>query len=281
MTLGEIIGKGRTADIHAYGEGKVVKLFHDHIQESWIDYEYRINRVANQFKCPVPKVYEIVDIENRKGIVFERIDGETVTDLLKKPFSKASHIAMRTAAAHAEVSKVSFGSSGHPFDENSIKLPRQYDYFKEKINDTTALTDDEKKDVIDYLMRLPDGLRLCHGDLHPENFIVQGSTHYIIDWTNAYIGHPASDIARSLLMMESPFGKSDLPSLMKPMIGFIIQSYMKSFIRVYLSLIDIKHKDIKAWTLPVAAARLHENVPDEREWLLSIIKDELNKQRYM
>jgi len=280
MKLGEIIGQGRTADIHAYGTDKVVKLYHDHIKESWVDYEYKINKVANQFDCPSPTVYEKVFIDNRHGIVFDKIVGNTVTDLLKNPWARAKHIAMRTAAAHARVSNVSFGSSGHPFDENSIGIPRQHAYFKEKINATDALTDEEKQRVIEYLMRLPDGLRLCHGDLHPDNYIVQGTKHYIIDWTNAYIGHPASDIARSLLMMETPYGKDDLPSLMKPFVGFIVQSYMKSFVRVYLSLVDIDHKDIKAWTLPVAAARLHENVPQEREWLLSIIKEELNKQRY-
>lgn len=280
MTIGSLIGKGRTADIHAYGEDKVIKLFHEETPESWVDYEYKINLVANQFKCPCPKVYEKVTIDNRYGIVFEKIEGVTVTDLLKKPFSNARQLAMHTASAHAKINKVSFGSSGHPFDENSIVLPRQYDRFKKSINEAEALSDDEKKEIIDYLLKLPDGLRLCHGDLHTDNYIVVGSTHYIIDWTNAYIGHPASDIARSVLLMQTPYGKQNIPGVMKPFVSLIIQSYMSSFIKVYSSITELKQSEIDAWMLPVAAARLNENVPYEREWLLSIIKDELNKQRY-
>lgn len=280
MTIGTLIGKGRTADIHTFGNDKVIKLFHEETPESWVDYELKINIVANQYDCPSPKVYEKVNIDNRFGIVFEKIEGVTVSDLLKKPLNNAKQIAMHTASAHAKVNKVSFGSSGHPFDENSIVLPRQYDYFKKNINATEALTDDEKKQIISYLLKLPDGLRLCHGDLHPENYIVVGSTHYIIDWTNAYIGHPASDIARSVLLMQTPYGIRDIPGLLKPFVSMIIQSYLSSFLKVYSSITEVRQHEIDAWILPVAAARLCENVPDEREWLLSIIKEELVKQRY-
>lgn len=280
MTIGKLIGSGRTADIHEYGEDKVIKLFHESTPEDWVDYEYKINLVACQFGCPCPKVHDKLLIDDRYGIVFDKIEGTTVTELLKKPMKSAKQIAMHTASAHAKVHKVAFGSSGHPFDENSIVLPRQYDYFKKRINATDALNEEEKKDVISYLLKLPDGLRLCHGDLHTDNYIVKGSKHVIIDWTNAYIGHPASDIARSLLLMQTPYGKQDIPGLMKPIASLIIQSYMSSFLRVYLSISDIRQSDVDAWLLPVAAARLQENVPYEREWLLGIIKDELSKQRY-
>jgi len=280
MTLGPLIGQGRTAEIYAYESDKVIKLYHSHIDESWIDHEHKINQIANQYNCPSPKVYEKIKIEERVGIIFERIDGSTVTDLLKKPWNKAEHIAMRTAAVHANIHKVSFGSSGHPFDENSIDLPRQNDYFKSKINDTDALSPEEKSEIIDYLSRLPEKLILCHGDLHTDNYIVMNRKHYVIDWTNAYIGNPASDIARSLLMMESPYGKEFLPPLIRPFISFIVHAYNKSFLRTYLSINNIKQGEINAWRLPVAAARLHENVPEEREWLLSIIQKELEKEKY-
>ena len=280
MTIGTLIGKGRTADIHAFGDDKVIKLFHEETPESQVDYEFKINLVANQYDCPCPRVYEKVNIDNRFGIVFEKVEGVTVTDLLKKPMSSAKQLAMHTASAHAKINKVSFGSSGHPFDENSIILPRQYDYFKKCINATEVLSDDEKKQIIDYLLKLPDSLRLCHGDLHTDNYIVVGSTHYIIDWTNAYIGHPASDIARSILLMQTPYGKEDIPGILRPFASMIIQSYMSSFLKIYSSITEVKQSEIEAWMLPVAAARLSENVPHEREWLLSIIKEELNKQRY-
>ncbi|GKT30071.1 phosphotransferase, partial [Aduncisulcus paluster] len=146
MAIGKIIGQGRTADIHEFDQDKIVKLFHEKTPEDWVDYEYKINLVANQFGCSVPKIHEKTLIDGRYGLVFDYIEGDLVTDLLKKPFQNPKHIAMHTASAHAKVNAVAFGSSGHPFDENSIVLSRQYDYFTKKIKASDALSPEEKDD---------------------------------------------------------------------------------------------------------------------------------------
>jgi hypothetical protein len=40
---------------------------------------------------------------------------------------------------------------------------------------------------------------------------------------------------------------------------------------------NVAFDDIDAWTLPVAAARLKDKIPGEREWITGIIEDYLEK----
>lgn len=280
MTLKDRIHSGQLSEVYDYENDKVVKLYNKTISKEYVEYVFKINQVATQYECPVPKILELVEHEGRYGLVFEKVDGVTISNLLKKPMKNAKQIAMHTASAHAKVHSVAFGSSGHPFDEHSIILPRQYDYFKSRIQKCDALTEEEKSDIIDYLLKLPDKLRLCHGNLHTGNYLVSDSKHFIIDWSDAYIGNPASDIARVLLLIQTPSDTTGASGLMKPFASMAAQAYMRSFLKTYMSLTDLKQHEVDAWMLPVAAVRLSENIPNEREWLLSLIKEELNKQRY-
>ena len=37
--LGEIVDRGRTSDLHQWGEGQVVKLYHDWFKPEWVQKE--------------------------------------------------------------------------------------------------------------------------------------------------------------------------------------------------------------------------------------------------
>jgi hypothetical protein len=42
MELGPRIGRGRTAEIHAWGDGQIVKLFHPGVPDEWIRHELQV-----------------------------------------------------------------------------------------------------------------------------------------------------------------------------------------------------------------------------------------------
>jgi len=53
------------------------------------------------------------------------------------------------------------------------------------------------------LPQLEEGRRtVCHGDFHPFNVLVQGRRLAVIDWTDAGIGDPHGDVARTLLLFR-------------------------------------------------------------------------------
>ena len=59
-----------------------------------------------------------------------------------------------------------------------------------------------KKELLDTILDMPDGDRLCHGDFHPLNILGNTFDPLIIDWLDAGRGDPAADVCRSYLLLE-------------------------------------------------------------------------------
>src|SRR5512135_131833 len=81
--LGDKIGEGATADIHAWAPGQVVKLFKATIPTRLGKHEARITRAAFAGGGPAPEVYEEVNLDGRFGFVMPRFDGPTLRDLIR------------------------------------------------------------------------------------------------------------------------------------------------------------------------------------------------------
>ena len=81
------IGSGRTADVYALGEDKVLKLFHPSVSEHTVQKEYEIAKTLSNMDLPVPAVYERMEKDNRKGIVYAYLKGPLMTDVIaQKPW---------------------------------------------------------------------------------------------------------------------------------------------------------------------------------------------------
>lgn len=80
MKKGPLIGTGRTAEIFAWGDDKILKLFMDWCPHSWINKEERLSRVIYGSGLPVPAVEGIIDVDGRRGIIFERVEGGSMLD---------------------------------------------------------------------------------------------------------------------------------------------------------------------------------------------------------
>ena len=78
-----IIGIGRTAEVYEWGQDKVLKLYFDWFPKDWIDYEAEIGYSINKAGVSSPTIYGIVEVEGRKGIIFQRIIGKTMLKLIE------------------------------------------------------------------------------------------------------------------------------------------------------------------------------------------------------
>jgi hypothetical protein len=66
---------GRIAEIFPWKENRVIKLFHARVSSKTVEREARL---------PVPAVEEIIEIENRIGLVYQRIEGLSMLETLGK-----------------------------------------------------------------------------------------------------------------------------------------------------------------------------------------------------
>src|SRR5262245_33786897 len=76
--LCEPLAKGFTSDVYAWGKGQVLKLFLSSVPTATIEREFRTTRAVHAAGLPVPAAYKLVEVEGRRGIVFERIHGDSM-----------------------------------------------------------------------------------------------------------------------------------------------------------------------------------------------------------
>ena len=81
-SLGEKIGQGAMADIHAWASGQVVKLYKPGRERRLGRHEAQMTRAVFAAGLPAPEVFDEVTLEGRFGIVLSRLDGPTLLQLL-------------------------------------------------------------------------------------------------------------------------------------------------------------------------------------------------------
>jgi hypothetical protein len=156
INLEEPIAVGRTAEIFSYGDGKALKLFLSTIPLLWIEKEAETGPYIQKMGLPVPRVYERVKINEREGIIYEKVEGPAMlTELAKQPW-KVTGYARMLARLHVQVHDVAAPAN----------LVTQREWATGGIPETKKLSADLQQSVLRLLGSLPDGNQLCHGDFH-------------------------------------------------------------------------------------------------------------------
>ncbi|WP_157259453.1 aminoglycoside phosphotransferase family protein [Paenibacillus sp. OSY-SE] len=259
------IGQGRTADIFEYQKDKIMKLYHQGFPEDAVNQEFLISKFIYSLGIHTPQAYELTDVDSRQGIVFQRIAGSSLLNIItKKPWQIKKH-ARTLASLHANIH--THHAAGN--------LRNQKQVLSGSIQATPLLTKEEKKKTIHYLEQLPPGDMLCHGDFHPDNVMV-GEEHWIIDWMTGMSGNPAGDVARTFLLLNHGTMPDGTPKLLKAIINFLRNNLKHEYMKHYLSASGLAYSEIDRWILPVAAARLVEWIPkEEKDTLIMLVKDRL------
>lgn len=259
MKKGPLIGTGRTAEVFAWSEDRVLKLFMEWCPHSWIEREERFSRVIYESGLPVPAVEDIIEVDGRKGIIFERVEGNLMLEEIGAKPSEATHYAEILAELHTSI-------HSHEMPD----LPSLRDMIERNIRQAKTLSDEERTRALHVLNQRKDGTSLCHYDLHPMNVIMSPQKPIIIDWMSACQGNPHADIARTLLMSQG------FLFAIPPDLHAALQSFIDRYLARYREIRDISLTELKAWRLPIAIARLNDNIPHEKEWLRSLVKEELD-----
>jgi len=262
--LGVVIGTGKTAEIYTLEKDKVIKLFYPEELAEIIQHEHSLANEVFSLGISTPEVFGFVNLQNRSGIVFERVFGENLLNHLKSKPWRAKYIGRSMARFHAIL--------------HAYAVPHWNDrscHLKGKIRLSTEILGKRNEQIIRYLEGLPTGQNLCHGDFHPKNIMFHENKIVLIDWGDAYSGNCLGDVARTLLILKSPHIPTGVSSFLtlfsKPIKNQIYGAYLKE----YMKITGVAYADLSAWLLPVAAARIEERISNEQDWLMNIIDSEL------
>jgi hypothetical protein len=154
--LGEKIGEGVFADIHAWAPGQVVKLFKGGIPRRVSRWEARMTSAVFAAGGPAPEVLGEVCLDGRCGIVLPRLKGPTLLQL-----TKSGAITFERASAILASLFLAVHNTPPPPDV----LP-----LRDLINGSSLLSGGAvprhiATGILALIERLRPGDGLCHGDL--------------------------------------------------------------------------------------------------------------------
>jgi uncharacterized protein (TIGR02172 family) len=260
-----LIYRGRTAERYVWTEDTILKLFVADFPASMVDREIAGTRAANAAGIPSPKLEDVVTVDGRRGLVLQRLRGHTLLTVLAREPTRVAHYAGIFAELQSCVH--SCHVTGLP--------PQREDLARHVAR--AGVVARVKGDALAVLERLPDGDRLCHCDLHPGNVLMTDQGAYVFDWSFAACGDPASDAARTALLLrvaDAPPGAFTIAWVERE----ARDRFYRAWLRRYRELQPEASGTMWGWLLPAAVARLAENIPAERARLLALV-DELRGNR--
>ena len=266
--LGPPIGFGRTAEVFAYGDSRVVKLLRPGFPDRLAEAEARIAEAVAAAYPSAPRCDGLVRIDDRLGVVFERLDGPSMDVRVRAHLWEVDRHARALGTLHADM----HARDGDGLRDQRAAFHAAIDRAGMIVPAASAAAAHERVD------RLPAGSSLCHGDLHPANVLL-GRRPIVIDWDNARTGSPAADVARSIYLLRDAAMLDASPSVT----GRAVQWIRGRFCRVYLAAYDARRRldraEVAAWRLPVLVARLAEGIEAERTAILAAVTREMAGDR--
>jgi len=255
--LGTPIAVGRTAEIFAWEDGHVLKLYRDWCPSNWVEHEAKIGKIVCAAGLPTPAIGDIVEVNQRRGILYERLDGTSMLVSFKAKLWTLPICARMLAELHAAMHACAVPSD----------LPSQREGFAKSIRHAPNLPTHLRDTVLRKLDQLPTGDRLCHGDFHPDNVMITARGPIIIDWMTATRGNPLADVARTLLLLTISKPQTIIEQLI---IRFARRIFVSGYLKRYCELRPYDDDQLAAWQPIIAAARINENIAGERERLLAL-----------
>jgi aminoglycoside phosphotransferase (APT) family kinase protein len=256
--LGPLIASGRTSDVHRFGSDGVAKVLTPATPQHWASIEASFTAAVRGLGLPAPAVRDVIDVDGRAAVVFELVDGPS---MWQRMIDRPNDISALTREL-AEIQRM-IHEAGVPDG-----LPRLVDRMRLKFAASEELGLDEREAATLLLEAQPAGAALLHGDLHPGNILFGRGGPVVIDWFDATVGHPAADLARTMLLLNS--NATDLRHLpgATPASAAVLARRFREEIAG-----RVPDDTLHAWVRLRAAGRLAERTDLDVSGLLEIWRD--------
>lgn len=255
------IARGRTAEVFAWRSGQVLKLFYAAVPSSWVEHEIAVGRVVAERPVPAARFLGVEQVGGRAGIIYERVEGESMLAALSRRPWQLARLARQMAETHAAIHRQS-GAGLEPLNETLRRV----------IGKAQTLTPQLRGAALRALDGLPNGAALLHFDFHPDQVLLSPGGARVIDWTNAVQGDPAGDVARTQILLTTG-DPLDANLGMRLLARFARGAFWRAYLRRYLQLNPaVRLEQVRQWVAPVAAARLNEGIPGDQEKMERLIR---------
>lgn len=254
MKLEKVIGVGNTATVYDWGENKVLKLFYQGYPKDAVEKEFNNAMAIRDMNFAKPKAYEMISYEKRMGIIYDKIEGESLLDWVSKT-GDIQKCVEYMVNLHKQILQNKI--TNVPNYKEFLKYHASMAILKKRQGILKIVDKLRKRKVLmKTIDKLPDGDTLCHGDFHPGNILISDGHAAIIDFMNVCRGNYLYDVARTVFLIEYTPVSKEAPNREK------ILLFKKTLSDIYLSKMNVKREMIGDYLSILAVARAGE-CPDE------------------
>ena len=259
LSPGDLLAAGRTSDVFEYGRDAVVKVPRVGVPAHWAAAEAAFSDAIEPLGLPAPRVRSLVEVDGRPSIVFDRINGPSMWEVMCDDPVAAPDLAVLLAKVQHRIHSAGLVPGVPCLARRTAR----------KIAEVADLSAEERDLASELTEAMPRGAALLHGDLHPGNVLMSDSGPMVIDWFDASIGHPIADVTRSSFLLRSPENgriPDHLPGALPGLLPALREAYLDAVGDVVLG----REAIAADWERLVAVSRLAEGAGDDHEELLKI-----------
>jgi thiamine kinase len=264
LTPGPVLGNGREAVVYALDDERVLKVFRDVAATARAQAEFSTAAMLHSYGLSVAMPLEITTFQGRPALISRRVRGRDLNATLARAPWKLSSVASQLAQVQLEWHRL----------EAPAALPSLHAIVAERVRSNTEIPVSLKEAALVELDTLPRGERLCHGNSHLGNVLVEKGRPVLIDCSDASRGDPLAEVAHTLVRYRCARLRPAPPlARVGATPGRVLLGRL--YVRAYRRGVDLDDDVVARWVGVRAVERLAENHAPERHRLLQLARRNL------
>lgn len=183
----ELIGEGYFSLVYRINKDTIIKVFKNNHDIDSISKELNLAKQAFILGIPTAISFDIVEVGDRYGVVFEMLDSVCLRDLFLKYPDRFDELVDKYAKLVKTI------NSTEPMDDNLPDAKVAWINKVKEIKDHFEPKDFEK--CLKLIESIPEKQTFVHGDCHFKNIMTQGDDLLLIDMETLSKGHHIFELA--------------------------------------------------------------------------------------